>query len=112
MHGLNLFQSSLLLYGLLGGVCVLMMLAMAHGAFQRFIRHQEDKTLTCAHCGAIGSARWRSRGSLMIEIVLWVGFFFPGLIYSLWRHSQKKRYCQMCGGEHFSSPAAPHSDRL
>lgn len=38
-----------------------------------------------------------ARGSLAVEIVLWLLLFLPGILYSLWRHSGVA-VCHTCGG--------------
>lgn len=51
----------------------------------------------CAACGHEGKGRTRTRGSLLIEIVLWLCFLIPGLIYSIWRQGSKYKACVSCG---------------
>lgn len=50
----------------------------------------------CTSCGTIGKPRVRNRGSSAIEIILWLCFIFPGLLYTLWRMGRKDRYCRAC----------------
>jgi len=38
----------------------------------------------CMTCGVDGPPVSRTRGSMGIEILLWLCFIVPGLIYSLW----------------------------
>lgn len=51
----------------------------------------------CATCGRQGRGKTRTRGSLLIEIVLWLCFLVPGLIYSIWRQGSKHKVCASCG---------------
>jgi hypothetical protein len=37
-----------------------------------------------------------TKGSLIIEIFLWLLIIIPGLIYSLWRMSSKYNACPKC----------------
>lgn len=53
--------------------------------------------LYCATCGHKGRGKMHTRGSLAIEIVLWLSFLVPGVIYTLWRHGSKRRVCAKCG---------------
>jgi hypothetical protein len=39
----------------------------------------------------------KTRGSFVIEIVLWLAFVIPGLLYSLWRQSTRQKVCPACG---------------
>jgi hypothetical protein len=36
------------------------------------------------------------RGSGWIELILWLFFLLPGIIYTIWRRSGKLRYCPKC----------------
>lgn len=63
----------------------------------------------CMMCGADGPTKLHTRGSIWIEIVLWLMFLLPGLIYSIWRMTTKKEVCSACGAETLiplESPAA------
>lgn len=51
----------------------------------------------CTTCGAVGAPKTHTRGSLFIEIVLWLCFLIPGLIYSIWRLTTKQKVCRSCG---------------
>jgi hypothetical protein len=45
----------------------------------------------------VGSFEKVKPGSFLIEVILWLCFFIPGLIYSIWRINSKKRVCSSCG---------------
>ena len=51
----------------------------------------------CPSCGHVGPGRSRMRGSLALELLLYLFLIVPGLIYSLWRHSSKAPICELCG---------------
>lgn len=51
----------------------------------------------CATCGHVGKGLTKTRGMLLIEIVLWLCFLVPGLIYSIWRQGSKHKVCASCG---------------
>lgn len=68
----------------------------------------------CTSCGHEGKGRTRTRGSLLIEIVLWLCFLIPGLIYSIWRQSSKYKACARCGASTLvpvNSPVAKAAKR-
>lgn len=44
----------------------------------------------CTNCGYEGKAIFKTKGSILIEIVLWLLFIVLGLIYSLWRSTTRK----------------------
>jgi Ca2+/Na+ antiporter len=60
-------------------------------------KKQMEKTLVCKSCGYLGKAKTVTKGSLGMEIVLWLFFIFPGVIYSIWRLSSKHKACPKCG---------------
>lgn len=53
----------------------------------------------CMTCGADGKPTKNTRGSIWIEIVLWLMFIVPGLIYSIWRLTTRREVCAACGSE-------------
>lgn len=53
--------------------------------------------MICPACGTRGPAKMRVGGSFMIEVILWLMFIVPGLIYSIWRLTTKKPACASCG---------------
>lgn len=52
--------------------------------------------VVCTNCGYTGVASKENKGNVLIEIILWICFFIPGLIYSIWRRSDKKVICPKC----------------
>lgn len=50
----------------------------------------------CTTCGYVGNIKIITKGSLLIEIVLWLFLIFPGLIYSIWRQTTKYNACPKC----------------
>lgn len=63
----------------------------------------------CMTCGTEGPTTARTRGSILIEIVLWLCFIIPGLVYSLWRLTTRRQVCKACGAENvvpLNTPAA------
>lgn len=66
----------------------------------------------CIDCGAIGHAKAVMPGSRVTEILLWVIFFFPGPIYSAWRHMNHTLSCFKCGSTHLVSTDTAEGDAL
>ncbi|MEQ8511552.1 MAG: hypothetical protein RJP96_14830 [Algiphilus sp.] len=60
------------------------------------LRAKASRTHICTACGHAGSERTITRGSLAIEIILWLFFIVPGLIYSLWRMTSRYHVCPKC----------------
>jgi len=53
----------------------------------------------CPHCGTVGTPKTLTKGSIFIEIVLWITFIVPGVIYSIWRHASRAKVCRACESE-------------
>lgn len=51
----------------------------------------------CVQCEFKGKAKPETKGSIGVEIILWLCFLLPGMIYSVWRLSNKSMICPSCG---------------
>ncbi len=54
-------------------------------------------TMICPNCGTRGEPKTITKGSTLIELVLWLCFIIPGLIYSIWRLTSRQPGCPACG---------------
>lgn len=63
----------------------------------------------CMTCGAEGEPVRVTRGSFGVELVLWLCFIVPGLLYSLWRVSGRHDACAKCGSTVLVPPTSPAS---
>lgn len=63
----------------------------------------------CTQCGTLGKPKTVTRGSIVIEIALWLCLLVPGLIYSIWRLSTRGPTCRACGAANSLVP--PDSPR-
>lgn len=52
----------------------------------------------CTQCGHVGNPKKVTKGSFIIEIILWCLFLVPGLIYTIWRVSSRYKVCPNCKG--------------
>ena len=52
----------------------------------------------CSQCGTVGKAKLKTPGSFLLELILWLFFIIPGVIYSLWRLGARETVCRSCGG--------------
>lgn len=54
-------------------------------------------SLICKNCGFVGKPDVSNRGTFCLEIVLWLCFVIPGLIYTAWRTSSPSiELCPSC----------------
>ena len=51
----------------------------------------------CTVCGTVGETKRSMKGSILTELVLWLFFLLPGLIYTIWRHTTVAQVCKKCG---------------
>jgi ribosomal protein S27AE len=54
--------------------------------------------LICGECGSLAAKpKIVTKGSIGIEIVLWLMFLIPGVFYSIWRLTTRHKACPQCG---------------
>lgn len=71
------------------------------------------KKLFCPSCGHTGKPKVMTKGSILIEIILWICFIVPGLIYTLWRQtSGKYTACPKCGNTSMIPPDSPMAQKM
>lgn len=56
--------------------------------------------ISCPQCHYIGAAGTFIGGSFLIEVILWLLFIVPGLIYTVWRYSTQGHGCPRCGWQY------------
>lgn len=66
----------------------------------------------CERCGEQGKPKRRTKGSMVIEIILWLCFLLPGLIYSAWRLNSRQNVCSQCGSEDVIPVNSPKGKKL
>lgn len=69
---------------------------LIYKAFSQGGKISDNGEMICPNCGTRGEPQMITRGSMGIEIVLWLCFIIPGLIYSIWRMSTKHPACPSC----------------
>ena len=79
--------------------------------FRKGMADDEGKMI-CPSCGTQGEPETATRGSIWIEIVLWLCLIVPGLIYSLWRLSTRGDVCSACGQKGLIPVNSPNGKRL
>jgi hypothetical protein len=61
----------------------------------------------CTNCGTVARPRQQIKGSFLIEVMLWLCFLVPGIIYSIWRLTTKAIVCPRCGAPNMIPTASP-----
>jgi len=72
----------------------------------------DRRTMICPSCGSRGPAKIQVRGSIWIEIILWLMLIVPGLIYSIWRLTTKRPVCVQCDQPGIIPIATPRGAEL
>lgn len=70
------------------------------------------KQQICSACGSQGKPKSHTRGSIIIEIFLWLCMLIPGLLYSLWRLSTRKQVCGQCSADKLIPVDSPMGKKL
>ncbi len=63
----------------------------------------------CLTCEQFGEPRRVTNGSFFIELILWLCFLVPGLIYSIWRLTTRHNACPHCGATTLVPQSAPRA---
>lgn len=57
------------------------------------------KFYVCTSCGYHGEAKSKVKGNFAIEVLLWFFLIIPGLVYSIWRLTNRHIPCPKCDNE-------------
>lgn len=66
----------------------------------------------CANCGTESKGTVNTKGSIFIELILWLCFLVPGLIYSIWRLTTRHRACPYCHSPQIVPTHTPRGKQL
>lgn len=93
-------------------ILILMAAGAIRAAYNAITGKRPAADTICPHCGTRANPKQITRGSLLIEIVLWLCFLIPGLIYSIWRLTTRYTACPACGAAGMIPVDTPHGKRL
>jgi len=68
--------------------------------------------LVCTMCGYVGNYKKKAKGSFAVEVILWLLFLLPGIVYSVWRMSSKQKVCPKCGNTNMIPADTPMGQKL
>ena len=68
--------------------------------------------MACKDCGTVAEPGQVTPGHFAVEVVLWLCFLVPGLIYSIWRLSARKDACPACHSVHLVPVDSPAGAQL
>lgn len=61
---------------------------------------KEGYTIRCPNCNFKGIVKKTMKGSSDAELLLWICFILPGILYSTWRLTTSRVRCPQCGYEY------------
>lgn len=67
--------------------------------------------MVCTQCGCTGT-EGHTKGSFLIELVLWLFMCVPGLIYSIWRLTTRGQVCSACKSDRLVPANSPVGQNL
>mgnify|MGYP001197866600 CR=1 FL=1 len=66
----------------------------------------------CPNCGHMGWPVKKTKGSAGMEIILWLCFLLPGLLYSHWRGTNRPEVCPKCDATDMIPIDSPRAKKL
>lgn len=107
-----LFEAYLFFVHLAMGALILLLAFSLMWFVFRVFAPKKWPPMVCATCGHYGPPKSAVRGSLALEIVLWLFLLLPGLIYSMWRVASRHKSCAECGAVTLVTPGSPVGKRM
>jgi hypothetical protein len=77
----------------------------------RTVRTYPSDMMVCTQCGCTGTES-HTKGSFLIEVVLWLFMCVPGLIYSIWRLTTRGQVCSACKSDRLVPANSPVGQSL
>jgi len=68
--------------------------------------------MVCTNCRTQSPPKMKVRGLFAVELLLWICFIIPGLIYTMWRLQNKYTVCPVCGAENMIPLHSPKAREL
>ena len=70
------------------------------------------KEMICTSCGTKGKPKRKTKGSIFVEIILWICFIIPGVIYSIWRMTTRYKACPSCDAPNMIPVDSPMAQKI
>lgn len=71
-----------------------------------------SKISVCTQCNYVGEPKGAIGGNGCIEVILWLCFIIPGLIYSIWRSSSRHKICPKCKSQSLIPMDSPKAQKI
>ncbi len=66
----------------------------------------------CENCFYLGHPKTIVKGSTGVELLLWISFIVPGIIYSTWRRNTRYEVCPKCESPSMVLAGSPSGKNL
>lgn len=63
---------------------------------KKFNTGEKEVWITCPNCKYEGEGVYRTKGSFIVEVLLWLCLLVPGMIYTAWRLTTRAWACPRC----------------
>lgn len=100
-------------------LAVLLLCALCYGVYKAVVglfggrgKVSSQGSCVCSNCGSRGEPATKTKGSTGLELVLWLCFIVPGLIYSIWRVTSREKVCPVCKATGLIPADSPHGRQL
>jgi hypothetical protein len=70
------------------------------------------KESICTTCGYVGKPVKIIKGSVLLELLLWLCFLLPGIFYSVWRSNSRVEICPKCKNSSMIPVDSPVGQKL
>lgn len=72
----------------------------------------KPKQMFCTRCQMIGTPKTITPGNFGVELLAWLMFAIPGLIYTIWRKASAYNGCPSCGAKELIPADSPVAKRM
>lgn len=83
----------------------------SYWSMKRMFSKLSVKELFCKSCGTISKPINATPGSIWLELFLWAMGGLPGLLYSMWRLSNKFKVCPSCKSKDIIPADSPNANK-
>jgi len=66
----------------------------------------------CTACGSIGRSKTLTKGSFILELILWAMMILPGMCYTVWRLTTRGPVCSKCLSPNLVPLSSPMGRKL
>lgn len=74
--------------------------------------NKNSPQFVCMECGSVVCPVKVTPGSFGTEIILWIFFIIPGILYSIWRMTAKDEICPVCKSDKFLPVNSPKAQAV